>query len=70
MQDVSGETSAAKKNRETEARLYIVGALQRLGISFDQWPDFVREFYADEFQPIEYHALMTRRRSRLPNSIG
>lgn len=51
--------TAAEKNREREARLRIIEAFRRLGIPYSDWPDFVRAFYTDPQQQIEYHELMT-----------
>jgi hypothetical protein len=58
-QGVEGLAAAAEKNRELEARLRIITAFGRLGISHNQWPDFVRAFYADPQQRIEFHQFMT-----------
>jgi hypothetical protein len=58
-QDLEGLAAAAGKNRERTARLHIIEAFGRLGIGYDQWPDFVRAFYTDQQQRIEYHQLMT-----------
>jgi hypothetical protein len=58
-QGVEGLAAAAEKNRELEARLRIIAAFGRLGISHNQWPNFVRAFYADPQQRIEFHQFMT-----------
>jgi len=57
--ETEGLAAAAEKNREREARLRIIDAFGRLGISSDQWPDFVRAFYTDQQQRIVYHQFMT-----------
>jgi hypothetical protein len=54
-----GLAAAAGKNRERAARLDIVEGLRRLGTPYNQWPDFVRAFYTDPQQRIEYHQFMT-----------
>ena len=54
-QGVEGLAAAVGRNREREARLRIIEAFGRLGISHDQWPKFVRAFYADPQQRTEYH---------------
>jgi hypothetical protein len=59
MPEVSGEAAAAKRNRERETRLEIVEALRRLAIPYNRWPDFVRAFYTDAGQQIQYHSRMT-----------
>jgi len=58
-QDVAGQAAAAEKNRERETRLRIIQVLCRLGIPDNQWPDFVRAFYANPQQRTEYHQFMT-----------
>jgi hypothetical protein len=50
-----GLAAAAEKNRERAARLLIIEAFGRLGIPYGQWPEFVRAFYTDQQQRIEYH---------------
>jgi len=57
-QGEEGLAEAARKNREREARLRIIEAFGRLGISCAQWPDFVRVFYAGPQQRIEFHQMM------------
>ena len=57
--DVSGETAAAQQNRANQTRHAIIEALRRLGTPLDRWPDFVRSFYSDPRQQIEYQACMT-----------
>ena len=42
----TGEAAAAIKNRQVGARLQIVAALQRLGVPYREWPDFVQKFHA------------------------
>jgi hypothetical protein len=58
-QGVEGFAAAAEKNRKRDARLRITEAFGRLGIPHNQWPDFVRTFYTDQHQRIEYHDYMT-----------
>jgi len=58
-QSVAGQAACAENNREREVRLRIIQVLRRLGISDNQWPDFVRAFYANPQQRIEYHQFMT-----------
>ena len=58
-QDVVGQAAAAERNCEREARLRLIQVLCRSGIRQDQWPDFVRTFYADPQQRTEYHQFMT-----------
>jgi hypothetical protein len=44
----SGQAAAAKKNQEREARELIVRALQSLeGITYPQWPGFIKEYYCN-----------------------
>jgi len=50
-----GESAVAKKNRQRETRLRIIEGFQRVGLSYDQWPDFVRKYYADPGQRTQYH---------------
>jgi len=50
-----GEAAVAKKNRQRETRLRIIEGFTRVGLSYDQWPDFVREYYADPGQRTQYH---------------
>ena len=50
----TGEAAAATKNRQIKVRLRIIEALQRLGIQYLKWPDFVRLFYANLQERIEY----------------
>jgi len=42
----TGEAAAAVKNRKVSVRLQIVAALQRLGVPYREWPDFVQKFHA------------------------
>jgi len=58
-QGVAGQAASAENNREREVRLRIIQVLRRLGIPDNQWPDFVRAFYANPQQRIEYHQFMT-----------
>lgn len=57
-QGIQGEAAAAGKNREREARLRIIDAFGRIGLSYRQWPDFVQAFYSDPLQRIEYRQFM------------
>jgi hypothetical protein len=50
-----GEAAVAKKNRQRETRLRIIEGFTRTGLSYDQWPDFVREYYADPGKRTQYH---------------
>jgi hypothetical protein len=50
-----GEATAAKSNRQRETRLRIIEGYSRVGLSYDQWPDFVRAYYADPGQRTQYH---------------
>ena len=58
-QGVAGQAAAAARNREREARLRIIQVLCRLGFPHQQWPDFVRAFYANPQQRSQYHQFMT-----------
>ena len=42
----TGEAAAAIKNRKVGVRLQMVAALQRLGVPYREWPDFVQKFHA------------------------
>jgi hypothetical protein len=53
--DAVGEATVAEKNRQRAARLRIIEAFSRLGMLCDEWPDFVREYYADPGQRTQYH---------------
>lgn len=50
-----GEAAAAKKNRQRETRLRIIEGFARVGIPYEQWPDFVREYYGGPAQRTQYH---------------
>lgn len=50
-----GQAAVAEKNRQRKVRLSIIDELIRLGIPYDQWPDFVQAYYADPRQRTQYH---------------
>jgi hypothetical protein len=66
-QGIEGEAAASGKNRERENRLRIIDAFGRLGLSQSQWPDFVRAFYADPLQRIEYRQSMMPSQFQAPD---
>ena len=49
-----GQAKAAEGNRQRQTRHRVITVLQRLGISCDEWPDFVRTYHADPQQRTEY----------------
>jgi hypothetical protein len=55
----SGQAAAAEQNRQREARLEILQALQGLGIPFQQWSDFVQAYYRDSPQRIVSRQLIS-----------
>jgi hypothetical protein len=55
--DAIGQATAAEKNRQRETRLRVIEAFIRLDISYDRWPDFVREYQAEPGQRTQYHHL-------------
>ena len=57
-EDPEGLAAAAEKNRERATRLLIIEGFRRVGIPYAQWPEFVRAFYSDPQQQIEYHQFM------------
>lgn len=57
-EDPEGLAAAAGKNRERAARLLIIEGFRRIGIPFAQWPNFVRAFYTDPQQWIEFRQPM------------
>lgn len=48
----SGQAAAAEQNRQHQARLEILQALQRVGIPEPQWPELVRAYYRSSPQRI------------------
>jgi hypothetical protein len=66
-QSEEGLAAAAAKNRERDARLRIIEAFRRLGIPYNQWPDFVRVFYADPDKRIEFHAFIMPQSFQAPD---
>jgi hypothetical protein len=53
----TGQATVAEKNRQRETRLRVIEALIRLDISYDRWPNFVREYHAEPGQRTEYQQL-------------
>jgi hypothetical protein len=47
---VLGQAAAAKQNSQRRARGGILEAVRRLGIPYDEWPDFVQAYYKDSNQ--------------------
>jgi hypothetical protein len=56
---MSGQAAAAGQNRQREARLGILKALQALGIPVKQWPDFVQVYYRESPQPMSARQLIS-----------
>ena len=50
----SGQALAAEKNRERNARLGIIGALQKLGIPQSQWPAYIRDYHRQPAPPFRH----------------
>jgi hypothetical protein len=56
---VSGQAAAAEQNRQHQARLGILQALQGLGIPVNQWLDFVQVYYRESPQPMAARQLIS-----------